>query len=40
VLAGLMQRTRKGTEVLSVSDAESLQKCVERLRELEVRAPA
>jgi [acyl-carrier-protein] S-malonyltransferase len=40
VLAGLMQRTRKGTEVMSVSDVDSLQKCVERLRELEVCAPA
>ncbi len=36
VLAGLLQRTRKGTEVLSVSDASSLQKCIERLRELEI----
>ena len=36
VLAGLMQRTRKGTEVLSVSDVESLQNCVERLRHLEI----
>lgn len=36
VLAGLLQRTRKGTEVLSVSDAASLQKCVERLRELDI----
>jgi [acyl-carrier-protein] S-malonyltransferase len=34
VLAGLMQRTRKGTEVLSVSDAASLQKCAEKLREV------
>lgn len=39
VLAGLMQRTRKGTEVLSVSDVESLQRCVERLRHLELCAP-
>lgn len=39
VLAGLLQRTRKGTEVLSVSDAASLQKCVERLRELEICKP-
>lgn len=40
VLAGLLQRTRKGTEVLSVSDASSLQKCIERLRELEICRPA
>lgn len=33
VLAGLLQRTRKGTEVLSVNDVASLQKCVERLKE-------
>ncbi|MEO7166110.1 MAG: ACP S-malonyltransferase [Spartobacteria bacterium] len=39
VLAGLLQRTRKGTEVLTVSDAASLQKCVERLRELEICKP-
>jgi len=32
VLAGLLQRTRKGTEVISVTDAESLQACVEQLR--------
>jgi [acyl-carrier-protein] S-malonyltransferase len=36
VLAGLMQRTRKGTEVLSVSDAASLQGCVEKLREIDI----
>ena len=35
VLAGLLQRTRKGTEVLSVSDVASLQSCVEKLRELD-----
>ncbi|HEY3661896.1 MAG TPA: ACP S-malonyltransferase [Chthoniobacterales bacterium] len=35
VLAGLLQRTRKGTEVISVSDAESLQSCVEKLRGLD-----
>lgn len=35
VLAGLLQRTRKGTEVISVSDGASLQRCVERLRELD-----
>ncbi len=35
VLAGLLQRTRKGTEVLSVSDVASLQNCVEKLRELD-----
>ena len=40
VLAGLLQRTRKGTEVLSVSDPASLQKCVERLRELDICKPA
>ena len=32
VLAGLLQRTRKGTEVISITDAESLQACVERLK--------
>jgi [acyl-carrier-protein] S-malonyltransferase len=32
VLAGLLQRTRKGTEVLSVSDMPSLQKAVDRLK--------
>jgi [acyl-carrier-protein] S-malonyltransferase len=36
VLAGLMQRTRKGTEVFSVSDAASLQGCVEKLREIDI----
>jgi [acyl-carrier-protein] S-malonyltransferase len=40
VLSGLMQRTRKGTEVLSVSDVDSLQNCVERLRNLEICPPA
>ena len=40
VLSGLLQRTRKGTEVLSVSDADSLQKCAERLRHLELCRPA
>ena len=40
VLAGLLQRTRKGTEVLSVSDPASLQRCVERLRELDICKPA
>ena len=34
VLAGLLQRTRKGTEVLSVSDLPSLQKAAERLQSL------
>jgi [acyl-carrier-protein] S-malonyltransferase len=34
VLAGLLQRTRKGTEVWGVSDAESLQACVKKLQEL------
>ena len=33
VLSGLMQRTRKGTEVLSVSDVPSLQTCAAKLRE-------
>ena len=32
VLAGLLQRTRKGVAVVSVSDAVSLQACVEKLR--------
>ena len=32
VLAGLLQRTRKGVEVMTVSDPESLRACVERLR--------
>ncbi len=32
VLAGLMQRTRKGTDVLSVSDVASLQTCAAKLR--------
>ena len=36
VLAGLLQRTRKGTEVLSICDAASLQGCVEKLRELDI----
>jgi [acyl-carrier-protein] S-malonyltransferase len=36
VLAGLLQRTRKGTEVLGVSDVASLQKCIEKLRELDI----
>lgn len=40
VLGGLLQRTRKGTEVLSVSDRASLQTCVERLRELDICKPA
>ena len=34
VLAGLMQRTRKGTEVLSVNDVASLQTCAANLREV------
>jgi [acyl-carrier-protein] S-malonyltransferase len=33
VLAGLLQRTRKGTEVLSVSDPASVKACAEKLRE-------
>jgi [acyl-carrier-protein] S-malonyltransferase len=32
VLAGLLQRTRKGVAVVSVSDAVSLQACAEKLR--------
>jgi [acyl-carrier-protein] S-malonyltransferase len=32
VLAGLLQRTRKGVEVMSVSDPESVRACVERMR--------
>ncbi len=35
VLAGLLQRTRKGTEVLIVNDVASLQSCVEKLRDLD-----
>ena len=34
VLAGLMRRTRKDVEVISVSDSASVQACAERLREL------
>jgi [acyl-carrier-protein] S-malonyltransferase len=34
VLAGLLQRTGKGTEVMSVTDAASLQTCSDKLREL------
>ena len=40
VLAGLLQRTRKGTEIISVTDAASLQSCAERLRQLEIYPPA
>jgi [acyl-carrier-protein] S-malonyltransferase len=40
VLAGLLQRTRKGTEVLNVSDRASLQRCIERLRDLDICKPA
>jgi [acyl-carrier-protein] S-malonyltransferase len=36
VLAGLMQRTRKGTEVLSICDSASLQACVEKLRGIDI----
>jgi malonyl CoA-acyl carrier protein transacylase len=32
VLAGLLQRTRKGVEVVSVSDTASARACAERLR--------
>jgi len=34
VLAGLLQRTRKGADVISVSDAESVGRCAERLAAL------
>ena len=34
VLAGLLRRTRKDVEVLSVSDPASVQTCAERLREV------
>jgi [acyl-carrier-protein] S-malonyltransferase len=34
VLAGLLQRTRKGVDVVSVSDAETVQICAETLRAL------
>ena len=34
VLAGLLQRTRKGVDVTSVNDAESVGKCAERLAAL------
>jgi [acyl-carrier-protein] S-malonyltransferase len=34
VLAGLLQRTRKGAEVMSVSDSVSVKACAERLRAL------
>jgi [acyl-carrier-protein] S-malonyltransferase len=36
VLAGLMQRTRKGTEVLSICDSASLQGGVEKLRDIDI----
>ncbi len=36
VLAGLLQRTRKGVEVWSVTDVDSLQTCVEKLRHLDI----
>ena len=35
-----MQRTRKGVEVLGISDIASLQICVERLRQLKITRPA
>src|SRR5262249_59576830 len=38
VLAGLLQRTRKGTEALTVSDVASLRKAVERLQAAGVSA--
>ena len=34
VLAGLLQRTRKGAEVMSVTDVVSLQNCAEKLQEI------
>ena len=34
VLAGLLQRTRKGVDVVSISDAASLRVCAERLRDV------
>ncbi len=34
VLAGLLRRTRKDAEVMSVSDPASVHACVERLRQL------
>jgi len=40
VLAGLLQRVRKGTEVISVTDVASLQGCVARLRHLEICPPS
>jgi [acyl-carrier-protein] S-malonyltransferase len=40
ILAGLMQRTRKGSEVISVTDAASLQSCIERLRDLKIFSSA
>jgi [acyl-carrier-protein] S-malonyltransferase len=33
VLAGLLQRIRKGVDVVTVSDADSVRKCAERIRE-------
>ncbi len=39
VLAGLLQRTRKGTEVLSIGDAEALQQAVEKLRDMGICKP-
>ena len=33
VLAGLLKRTRKDAEVISVSDAESVRACAEKIRE-------
>jgi [acyl-carrier-protein] S-malonyltransferase len=32
VLAGLLKRTKRGIEVVSVGDADSVQKCAEVLR--------
>lgn len=33
VLAGLLQRTRKGVEVMTVSDAASVERCAEKIRQ-------
>jgi [acyl-carrier-protein] S-malonyltransferase len=38
VLAGLLQRTRKGAQVVSVADASSLETCAARLREVRLDA--
>jgi [acyl-carrier-protein] S-malonyltransferase len=38
VLAGLLQRTRKGVDVITVSDVASVEACAARLRDLSVTA--